>query len=77
MNSVPNQEELLENIAQSLGIVKQEYGEYCNKLDKRPKLWLISILTFGTNFTLNAPRMKFVLLASVLHSHLSKFVATD
>lgn len=38
VNSVPNSEELLENIATSLGIVKQEYGEYCNKIEKRPKI---------------------------------------
>lgn len=36
--SVPNSEDLLEDIAHSLGIVKQEYGEYCNKIERRPKL---------------------------------------
>lgn len=34
----PNSEELLRDIGESLGNVKQDYDEYCKKLEKRPKL---------------------------------------
>ena len=35
---MPNSEELLRDIGQSLSNVKQDYDEYCKKLEKRPKL---------------------------------------
>ena len=34
----PNTEDLLQDIGASLGAVKQEYGDYCTKLEKRPKM---------------------------------------
>jgi hypothetical protein len=37
-NTRPNQGDLLESIGQSMGLIKQDYNDYCNKIEKRPKM---------------------------------------
>lgn len=34
----PNSGDLLEDIGTALGLVKSEYADYCNKVEKRAKL---------------------------------------